>query len=137
MQALWGYPPQNLIIVSRYRSIPNTALRNRINRANCLGHWNSLLASKERGLRYFDFGGWYPGSTDLRLLGMNAFKKGFGGQVVREYECEQILTMRGWVILTAVRMWNKIRQSRSLSHPDSEGKINATPALDSKVSPAF
>ncbi|PYJ82830.1 MAG: hypothetical protein DME22_17310 [Verrucomicrobia bacterium] len=83
---------RQLIIVSPYNSSPNAALRNTTNRANCLGHWNNFLAFKERGVRYFDFGGWYPGTTDIQSLGMNAFKKSFGGQVVREYEGEQIPT---------------------------------------------
>jgi hypothetical protein len=90
---------QDLIAVSRYSSVPSSALRKRINRANCFGHWKTLVAFKDRGLRYFDFGGWYPGTTDMRLLGMNVFKKGFGGHVVREYDCAQILTLKGWLVL--------------------------------------
>jgi hypothetical protein len=100
---------QDLIVVSRFSSTPNGALRKRINRANCFGHWKTLLALKERGLRYYDFGGWYPGTTDMRLLGMNAFKKGFGGQVVREYNCEQILTLKGWVVLNTARLLKRVK----------------------------
>jgi len=128
---------QALIMVSHYRSSPNPAVRNTINRANCLGYWNSLLRLKARGLRYFDLGGWYPGTTDMLLLGLNAFKKGFGGQVVREYECEQILTMKGWVVLTIVKMLNKVERSRPLSPVVSEGKANARSAIENKISPAF
>ena len=95
---------QDLIVVSPPCPLPNLALRNRINRANCLGHWQTMLALKARGLRHYDFGGWYPGKTDLRLLGMNAFKRGFGGEVVREFECVEIRTLKGWVLLTAARM---------------------------------
>ncbi len=127
---------QQLIIVSTYSSSPNAAKRNRINRANCLGHWNNFLAFKERGVRYFDFGGWYPGTTDIRSLGMNAFKKGFGGQVVREYEGEQILTLKGWVVLTAARILDRARSSRIGLTPKSENTAHAT-TTDHEVSPAF
>jgi hypothetical protein len=113
---------QDLIAVSRFSSTPNSALRKRINRANCYGHWKNLLTFKERGLRYYDFGGWYPGTTDMRLLGMNAFKKGFGGQVVREYNCEQILTLKGWLVLQVARL----RERKKLLPHDSKG-----PAADS------
>ena len=110
---------QDLIVVSRYSSVPNSALRKRINRANCFGHWKNLAAFKERGLRYYDFGGWYPGTTDMRLLGMNAFKKGFGGQVVRRYDCEQTLTLKGWLVLNAARVLKRVKFLPSVSEQSS------------------
>jgi len=112
---------QDLIVVSRYNSVPNSALRKRINRANCFGHWKNMLTFKERGLRYFDFGGWYTGTTDMRLLGMNAFKKGFGGQVVREYHCEQILTLKGWLVLNAARVLKHAKVLPSVSKESTPG----------------
>ena len=127
---------QQLIIVATHSSSPNAAKRNTINRANCLGHWNNFLAFKERGVRYFDFGGWYPGTTDIRSLGMNAFKKGFGGQVVREYEGEQIQTLKGWVVLRAARILERARSPRIGLTPKSEHTAHAT-TTDHEVSPAF
>ena len=35
---------------------------------------------------------------------INDFKKGFGGQVLREYQCEQILTLKGWLALNVARL---------------------------------
>lgn len=90
---------QGLIGVSPRNAIPNKASRMKINRAHTLGYWKIILFMKERGLRQFDFGGWYAGKTDIALLGINAFKEGFGGQVVREYDCCQVRTVRGWVVL--------------------------------------
>jgi len=116
---------QDLIVVSRYSSIPNSALRKRINRANCFGHWKTIVTFKERGLRYFDFGGWYPGTTDMRLLGMNAFKKGFGGQVVREYDCEQILTLKGWLVLQVARL---LKQTKLFPYDSKEPAADSPPA---------
>jgi lipid II:glycine glycyltransferase (peptidoglycan interpeptide bridge formation enzyme) len=133
---------QDLIAVSTPSPLPNRALRNRINRANCLGHWQTMLALKARGIRHYDFGGWYPGTTDLRYLGMNAFKKGFGGEVVRECDCEEIRTLKGWVVLTTARMlartnlldWIGSRPAGHTSQP--ENSTHAT-AKNCEISPAF
>ena len=127
---------QQLISVSQYSSSPNAAMRNTINRANCLGHWNNMLAFKDRGVRYFDFGGWYPGKTDIQLLGMNAFKKGFGGQVVREHDCEQILTLKGWIVLTTARILNQVKSLRAGQRREAQNRAGAT-TKNCKVSPAF
>jgi hypothetical protein len=98
---------QQLIVVSPYRANPDISLRRLTNRANCFLHWNVILRMKERGIRYFDFGGWYTGTTDINLLGINLFKKSFGGQVIREYQCEQAVTAKGWLGLTMARVLKK------------------------------
>lgn len=95
---------QQLMMVSPPRTAPAPALRAKTNRASCFLVWNTLLRLKEQGVRYFDFGGWYPGTDDIQLLGANAFKKSLGGEVVSEFECEQIVTFKGWVLLTAARL---------------------------------
>ena len=46
------------------------------------------------------------------MLGANAFKKALGGHVVREFECEQIVTLKGWVLLTAARLIAGAKESR-------------------------
>src|SRR6266496_4095222 len=116
---------QDLIVVSRYSSVPNSAQRKRINRANCFGHWKNLMSFKERGLRYYDFGGWYPETTDMRLLGMNAFKRGFGGQVVREYDCERIRTLKGWLVLNVARV---LKQAKLLPSVSKRSAADSAPA---------
>jgi hypothetical protein len=100
---------------SVYWKLPGSAARNLIGRANRYLIWNDMLRYKEQGLQCFDFGGWYPGTTDQVLLKINEFKKGFGGQVVREYQCEQILTLKGWVVLNAARLLKRTRLFRSAS----------------------
>jgi hypothetical protein len=128
---------RDLIVVSRFSSTPNTVQRHRINRANCLGHWKTLLTLQARGLRYFDFGGWYPETADLGLLGMNAFKKGFGGQVVREYECEEIRTLKGWTVLTTARILDQARSVRTSRQRKPQNTAHATTAQDRQISPAI
>lgn len=103
---------QQLMSVSPPRTALAPALRARTNRASCFLIWKTLLRLKEHGVRYFDFGGWYPGTEDIQLLGANAFKKGLGGQVVREFECEQIITLRGWILLTVARLIARAKETR-------------------------
>jgi len=100
---------QQLMAVSPYRSNSDLVTRKKIHGANCFLHWKNMLHFKEQGIRVWDFGGWYTGATDIERLGMNAFKKSFGGEVVREYQCERILTIRGWIVLTAGRILTRCR----------------------------
>jgi len=90
---------------SLYRKLSAGAQRNLIGRANRYLTWTDILRYKEQGLKCFDFGGWYPGSADQERLDINRFKEGFGGQVAREYQSEQILTFKGWVVLHAARLF--------------------------------
>ena len=83
---------------------------------------------QKEGVRWFDFGGWYPGTDDIQLLGANAYKQGFGGQVVREFECEQILTVKGWTFLTAARILARVRQFRFRNMFKWEESANVAPA---------
>src|SRR5215475_1404174 len=103
---------QQLMNVSPPRTALVPAVRAKTNRASCFLLWNAMLRLKEQGVRYFDFGGWYPGTEDIQLLGANAFKKGLGGKTIREYECEQIVTLKGWVLLTVARLIDWAKQPR-------------------------
>jgi hypothetical protein len=95
---------RQLIAISPYRPVPDLAWRGAVSRANCFIHWKNFLTYKDRGISWFDFGGWYTGTTNMQYLGMNQFKKGFGGQVVHEFECEEIRTAKGWIALTVARI---------------------------------
>jgi len=94
---------------SLYPSLSDSAARNLIGRANRYLFWSNILRYKEQGLKWFDFGGWYPGTTDSARLNINEFKKGFGGKVTREYECERILTLKGWSVLQVARILKQAR----------------------------
>jgi len=103
---------QQLMNVSPPRTALAPAVRAKTNRASCYLLWKTILRLKEQGLRHFDFGGWYPGTEDIQLLGANAFKKSLGGRVVREFECEQIVTLKGWVLVTAARLIDRAKELR-------------------------
>jgi hypothetical protein len=95
---------QQMLMVSPPRATLEPSVRTRTSRACSLLIWKTMLRLKEQGTRWFDFGGWYPGSEDIQLLGTNAFKRGFGGEVVREFLCEQAVTLRGRLLLTVARL---------------------------------
>jgi hypothetical protein len=107
---------------SLYRSLPQSAARNFSGRANRYLTWSNILRYKGEGLQSFDFGGWHLGA-DPEMLSINDFKRGFGGKVVHEYQCEQILTLKGWVILRAAKL---------LQQPNSKLSSDYEPALNSQ-----
>jgi len=105
-----------LELPSLYRKFSDSKARNLIGRANRYLTWSDILRYKEQGLKYFDFGGWYQGD-DPGLLKINEFKRGFGGQVLREYQCEQIRTLKGWVVLNTAKL---LKQARLFSSRPKE-----------------
>ena len=59
--------------------------------------------------------GWL--SSILRMLAPIAVEH--GGQVLREYECEQILTLKGRVVLAVAAVVNKARYVPQKPQPES------------------
>lgn len=99
-----GRRAREMYLPSLFRNLSDSAARNMIGRANRYLTWSNMLRYKDQGLTCYDFGGWYPGTTNQALLKINEFKRGFGGQVLREYECEQILTFKGWLVLNVAKL---------------------------------
>jgi len=69
--------------------------RSLLGRANRYHHWQDVLTFKAQGTKIYDLGGWYQGDSDPKMLSVNKFKEGFGGQVVLNYNCVQGLTRLG------------------------------------------
>jgi hypothetical protein len=125
-----GRRATQLELPSLYRALPQSAARNFSGRANRYLTWSNILRFKAQGLKAFDFGGWHLGA-EPELLSINDFKRGFGGQVVREYQCEQILTLRGRVVLYAAKL---LEQAKSVLneppiHPEREFPVQASVAI--------
>ncbi len=112
-----------LALPSLYRAASDAATRNLIGRANRYLTWSDIVRYQDTGLRYFDFGGWYYGDDPARLA-INDFKRGFGGDIVCEYECEQTLTWRGRFVLALAAVLNRARSAgaRSRSHATADEK---------------
>lgn len=125
-----GRRATQLELPSLYRALPQSAARNFSGRANRYLTWSNILRYKAQGLKLFDFGGWHLG-TDPDMLSINDFKRGFGGQVAREYQCEQILTLRGRVVLYAAKL---LEQAKSVLNepavqPEREFPVQASVAI--------
>lgn len=103
---------RQLVAISPYKAVPSVAWRNTVSRANCLIHWYNFSTFRDRGIRDFDFGGWYPGTSDIRLLGINRFKKSFGGVVVQQYDCERSVSLKGRVLLAVGQRLTWFRRRR-------------------------
>jgi hypothetical protein len=112
-----------LYLPSLFRNLADRETRNLIGRANRYLTWCDILRYKARGLKCFDFGGWYTG-TDPQMLKINDFKRGFGGRVRSEYQCERILTWKAWAVLSAARLLKHARRFAS-----TPKKLSATPPL--------
>ncbi len=133
--------------VSLYQTRADSGARNALGRANRYLYWSDMLRHREQGLSVFDFGGWYPGTTNHELLEINRFKEGFGGKVVREYNCEQIVSLKGRVLLTvaaclnrAIGRWTQWRSSRRapMQEIPAPGAGGALPApRDAIAAPAL
>ncbi len=68
--------------------------RNLIGRANRLLHWKDILYFKNNNFLTYDFGGWYMGKTDKKLLGINKFKESFGGHKELSYNYNRCTSMK-------------------------------------------
>ena len=97
-----------MFLPSLYRAAADSGVRNAIGRANRYLTWSDILRYKQEGLQSFDFGGWYTG-TDTEMLKINEFKRGFGGEVVRKYKCEQVRTFKARLVLLLARLRKEAR----------------------------
>ncbi|OQC00516.1 MAG: hypothetical protein BWX78_01109 [Firmicutes bacterium ADurb.Bin099] len=68
--------------VSSFRNITDSKEKAAIGRANRLLHFEDMMYFKLNGYLIYDWGGY---STDEKLAGINAFKRGFGGVLGPSY----------------------------------------------------
>ena len=93
------------VSISRHTEAPVGAI---IGRANRWLHWQDIRRFKQDGLNVFDLGGWYPGTDDAKLLRVNNFKEGFGGEIVAAFHCTRALTPKGWIYLKTIDARNRL-----------------------------
>jgi hypothetical protein len=89
---------------SLFRKVNDSAMRNKIGRANRYQHWRDLKRFQTEGLSVYDFGGWYHGDSDTERLRINKFKEEFGGEIVKNYICERALTAKAKLFLRVRRL---------------------------------
>ncbi len=128
---------RQLIAISPYRAVPDVAWRGAVSRANCFIHWRNFQSFHAQGIPWFDFGGWYPGRTNIQYLGINRFKMSLGGKVVLEYDCDQPVTLKGRVLLAAAEALARVKRARLSVQGGAEGRAQGEPAAERDASPAF
>lgn len=75
----------NLYSFSPLSSQTHTLTHTQLGRAHRALHWLDILEFKKEQVRYYDFCGWYTGTTDQSLLNINKFKEQFTKNKVIEY----------------------------------------------------
>jgi CelD/BcsL family acetyltransferase involved in cellulose biosynthesis len=73
-----------------------------LGRANRWLHWRDMLHFKQMDLRCYDWGGVFEDESNPKKAGINTFKREFGGNSVRTFNCSVAATLRGRAYL-AVR----------------------------------
>ena len=94
---------------SFYRETMDKLERKQIGMANRWLHWQDILYLKEQGTNIYDFGGWYNGKTDEEKIRINQFKQGFGGTIIKGYNYQQGLTIKGKLYLAIKKIYDFIR----------------------------
>ena len=84
--------------------------KNLIGRANKLLHWEDMKYFKSQGYQLYDFGGWYDGDSDQKLLGINKFKESFGGYKEESYNYTRAITLKGKLYLFLSNLKSKLRK---------------------------
>ncbi len=84
---------------SHYRSLVGRAYR--------WLHWQDMLRFRELGMERYDWGGVFEDEDTPDRAGINFFKKEFGGQPERTYDCTVPVTVRGRVWLPLRDAWRR------------------------------
>ncbi len=78
-----------------------------IGRANRWLHWKEMLRFKAMGMERYDWGGLFEDESVPENAGINRFKKDFGGQPVRSYDCTVPVTLKGRIWLPLSDAWRR------------------------------
>lgn len=69
---------------------------------------------KEMGITRYDWGGLFEDESVPERAGINQFKKDFGGQRVRTYDCTVPVTIKGRIWLPVRDAWRRRESVREL-----------------------
>ncbi|MBX9252829.1 hypothetical protein H1Q63_02260 [Desmonostoc muscorum CCALA 125] len=107
------YRSKNRVCLLHSASLKNnndTSYQSILGRANRYHHWQDIVRFKNLGISTYDFGGWYTGNTDQEKLGINQFKEKFGGEVVKNFNCVNGITMKGKLYLHLLKIYMILSQ---------------------------
>ena len=80
-----------------------------VGRANRWLHWRDMLRFRELGVVRYDWGGMFQDESAPDRAGINEFKRSFGGQISRTYDCTVPVTLRGRIYLPLRDAWRNRR----------------------------
>jgi len=78
-----------------------------VGRANRWLHWKDMQKFKSMGFRRYDWGGLFEDESTPEREGINRFKRDFGGEPVRVYECSGPASLKGRVYLPLREAWRR------------------------------
>lgn len=84
-----------------------------VGRANRWLHWQDMQRFKARGLERYDWGGLFEDDSTPERAGINRFKRDFGGEALRVYECAAPASVRGRVYLPLRDAWRRLHAAGS------------------------
>ena len=99
-------------------------------RANRWLHWRDMLRFKQMGIERYDWGGLFQDESVAGRVGINDFKKSFGGQPEWTYDCEVPVTIRGRVWVPLRDAWRELSRVRRVWS-------RASSPVASETNPAF
>jgi len=83
-----------------------------VGRANRWLHWKDILRFKEMGIKRYDWGGIFEDESVPERAGINNFKRDFGGQQARTYDCTVPMTVKGRIYLQLRDAWRRLNYTR-------------------------
>jgi hypothetical protein len=78
-----------------------------VGRANRWLHWQDMRTFKSMGCTRYDWGGLFEDESTPEREGINRFKRDFGGEQIRVYECTLPLSLKGRVYLPLRDAWRR------------------------------
>jgi lipid II:glycine glycyltransferase (peptidoglycan interpeptide bridge formation enzyme) len=85
-----------------------TADINFIGRANKYLHYKDMEYFKTEGFLIYDFGGYAYNTTEIQRLGINKFKKSFGGEIVRYSDYQSFLYWLSSIVFYTIRSLKRL-----------------------------
>ncbi len=83
-----------------------------IGRANRWLHWKDMQRFKSMGIRRYDWGGLFEDESTPEREGINRFKRDFGGEQIRVYECTVPASLKGRLYLPLRDAWRRHHYAR-------------------------
>jgi lipid II:glycine glycyltransferase (peptidoglycan interpeptide bridge formation enzyme) len=88
-----------------------------VGRANRWLHWKDMLKLKSMGFERYDWGGLFADESTPEREGINRFKRDFGGEQIRVYECMLPVSLKGRVYLPLREAWRARRAWSDRTRP--------------------